>query len=108
MEDFGKPLPQPVADHRVRCACEWFVQAAHRLLKDSLLGVLSDDQVLNAFKGGALFTGIRGMSVERWGFWKRRLIEMRKDDQNETLCASIDEALEAMTAVEKTAADAIS
>lgn len=101
-------VPQPIADARIRVACEWVIQSRWRLLQLSLLNSRStepeDATHGSPYRGGALYSGTRGFNLERWGFWKRRLAELRKDVGD---IAPIDEALEMMTAAEKEAADTL-
>ncbi|ROW07903.1 hypothetical protein VMCG_03448 [Cytospora schulzeri] len=102
-----KPFPQAVAEARVRVASEWIIRAGDRLLKDSLLGVWAVETALmgRAYVGGELIPATRGLNLERWGFWKRRLGELRNGVQEETVRRAIDRALAVMTALEMKAAE---
>lgn len=98
---------------KVRVATEWIIQSARRLFLESLLGACTNEPEGPGhgypFSGGPLYLGVSGYTLERWGLWKRRLRELRKDSNVEdSLHQPIDEALEAMVAVEKEAASAIS
>ncbi|OTA57943.1 hypothetical protein K449DRAFT_467541 [Hypoxylon sp. EC38] len=103
---------RPGPETRIQVACEWVVQSGRRLMRESLLNTFADplekleSRYSNPYSIGPLFTGSRGFSPERWGFWKRRLIELREDESySESTYESIDEAVDAMTRIEKEIAD---
>ncbi|KAH8656690.1 hypothetical protein BGZ60DRAFT_384614 [Tricladium varicosporioides] len=92
-----------ITDTRVLIASEWIVQSGRRLFRESLLNSLStqpeDATHGSPYRGGSLYSGVKGFSLERWGFWKRRLTELRKD-VSESIHVSINEAVEMMTQIE--------
>ncbi|KAI0834277.1 hypothetical protein F5Y06DRAFT_300813 [Hypoxylon sp. FL0890] len=99
-------LPSP--ETRLQVACEWVVQSARRLMRESLLNKFADpledleSRYSNPYSIGPLFTGSRGFSLERWGFWKRRLIELREEESyGEATYELIDGATEAMAKIEE-------
>ncbi|KAG6354092.1 hypothetical protein INS49_005063 [Diaporthe citri] len=108
-DDEGKPLPQAGVDTRVRVAAEWIIRAGDKLWRDSLLGVWAEETASTgrAYIGGKLIPATRGLNLERWGFWKRRFAEVRGDVQDEAARDAVGRALEAMTALEKKAAEAL-
>ncbi|ESZ92739.1 hypothetical protein SBOR_6851 [Sclerotinia borealis F-4128] len=109
-EDDGKPSPQSFSVNRVRVACEWIIQAGPAFFKQSLLNVSFEEipaKTGRPYCGGALFLGTNGFTIEHWGFWKRRFIEVRKDFESESVCAYIDKALRVMSELEGKAANAI-
>lgn len=108
-DDQGKPLPQASVDTRVRVAAEWIIRAGDKLWRDSLLGVWAEKtaETGRAYDGGKLIPATRGLNLERWGFWKRRFGEVREDVQEEAARDAVGRALEAMTALEKKAAQAL-
>ncbi|KAI1634984.1 hypothetical protein F4809DRAFT_651488 [Biscogniauxia mediterranea] len=112
LEGEPKSGDRPNPETRVRVACEWVVQSGRQLMRESLLNTFADplekleSRYSNPYSIGPLFAGSRGFSLERWGFWKRRLIELREDKSfGESTYNLIDEAVEAMTAIEKEVAE---
>ncbi|KAI2472129.1 hypothetical protein F4781DRAFT_438877 [Annulohypoxylon bovei var. microspora] len=95
---------EPVADTRIRVVREWIGQSGHHLLRESLLSTLSDypekERGNRPYRGGPLYTGDSGFSLERWCFWKRRLKEIRTE-VDEDLRLVIDETTEFMIQAEK-------
>ncbi|KAI1209513.1 uncharacterized protein F4807DRAFT_460727 [Annulohypoxylon truncatum] len=95
---------EPATDIRIRVVEEWLRQTAPRLLQDSLLSTFSDfpegGNRGRPYRGGPLYTGESGYSLERWCFWKRRLREIRTE-VDEDLRVVVDEATEYMTRAEK-------
>ncbi|KAE9374116.1 hypothetical protein N431DRAFT_454918 [Stipitochalara longipes BDJ] len=89
-----------IINTRVLVASEWIVQSGRRLLQESMLNSLStaleDATHGSPYRGGSLYSGVKRFGLERWGFWKRRLMELRKD-ANESIHVSINEAVEMMT-----------
>lgn len=108
-DDQGKPLPQASVDTRVRVAAEWIIRAGDKLWRDSLLGVWAEEtaETGRAYVGGRLIPATRGLNLERWGFWKRRFAEVREHVQEGAARDAVGRALEAMTALEKKAAEAL-
>ncbi|KAI0173059.1 hypothetical protein GGR52DRAFT_541734 [Hypoxylon sp. FL1284] len=108
LEGEPKSDDRPEPETRLQASCEWLVQSGRRLMRESLLGTFADPKekleprYSNPYYIGPLFTGLRGFSLERWGFWKRRLVELREGDiYGELTCKLIDEAIEVMTGIER-------
>jgi len=93
--------PKKIAEARVQVASEWIIQGARLLLRESLRNSLSaepeDATHGSPYRGGSLYSGTRGHNLERWGFWKRRLLELR---ENVCIQVSIDEAAKEMADTE--------
>ena len=105
-EETETSAPVAVINTRVLVATEWIIRGGRGLLRESLLNSLSHEpRSGKPWNGGPLFPGARGFNLERWGFWKRRLGELRKDAVESSQNA-IDEAVELMTALEAEAANA--
>ncbi|KAI0133309.1 hypothetical protein F4776DRAFT_624993, partial [Hypoxylon sp. NC0597] len=74
-------------------------------MRESLLNTFADpleklkSRYSNPYSIGPLFTGSRGLGLERRGFWKRRLIELREDESYS------ESTYESMTKIEKDIAD---
>jgi hypothetical protein len=101
-----KSAPEAVVNARILVATEWIIKGGRGLLRESLLNALSHEPNSGSpWSGGPLFPGARGFNLERWGFWKRRLGELRKAAV-ESSQKLIDEAVELMTALEAEAANA--
>lgn len=99
------PAPEAVVTTRLLVAIEWIMQGGRGLLRESLLNALSHEPDSGSpWSGGPLFPGARGFNLERWGFWKRRLGELRKAAVQSSQ-KLIDEAVELMTALESEAAN---
>ncbi|KAF4847375.1 hypothetical protein CGCSCA4_v005517 [Colletotrichum siamense] len=99
----GAKMLCPEAVTRVAVAAEFFIQAAPVILKQSLTwydGDPVDDSTQRVFRAGPLFPGTFGFNLERWGFWKRRLGELRSLLGDEEVEKNVDEALGKMSAVE--------
>lgn len=88
-------------DCRIAVASEWIIQAGPKLLRESLLGADLTDGEKRAFSGGSLWTGIPGLSTERWGFWKRRLSEVKETVGIQLTLDYLEHAERVMTAVER-------
>ncbi|OTA91287.1 hypothetical protein M434DRAFT_397307 [Hypoxylon sp. CO27-5] len=92
------------ANIRVRVASEWIIQSAPRILHESLLRTYSDvvegESTGRPFRGGPLYSGESGFSVERWCFWKRRFQEL-KTEVDLTLLPEVNKAVELMVRAEK-------
>lgn len=96
-----KALPSAIIDTRVRVACTWIQLNGRRLLEQSLLNAATIKPVgSNPYATGPLFQGSIGFTLERWGFWKRRLGEIC-EDFDEPLRATIKEAAQIMADLEK-------
>ncbi|KAJ0345552.1 hypothetical protein COL154_003153 [Colletotrichum chrysophilum] len=93
----------PEAVTRVAVAAEYFIHAAPVILEESLIWHTRgpfDDQEQRIYRAGPLFAGTFGFNLERWGFWKRRLGELKSQLGDEEVERNVDEALEKMSAVE--------
>ncbi|KAI8314668.1 hypothetical protein K4K61_004310 [Colletotrichum sp. SAR11_59] len=93
----------PEAVTRVAVAAEYFIHAAPVILEESLIWHTRgpfDDQEQRIYRAGPLFAGTFGCNLERWGFWKRRLGELKSQLGDEEVERNVDEALEKMSAVE--------
>ncbi|KAH8178387.1 hypothetical protein LIA77_03469 [Sarocladium implicatum] len=94
-------------DLELSVASEWFIQAAPGLLRQCLEGTRYDNENdARAHRQGPLFKGTTGLDLEHWGFWKRRLEEVRPVATSDEVKAKIDEAVRCMTAAEKAFAEA--
>lgn len=101
-----KHTPEAVANIRILVATEWIIYDGRALLQESLLNGLSHEPTSGQpWRGGPLFPGTRGFNLERWGFWKRRLGELRESAVDSTQ-KKIDEAVELMKVTEAEAAKA--
>jgi hypothetical protein len=102
-----KYAPEAVINTRILVATEWIIQGGRRgLLRESLLNALSHEPNSGSpWSGGPLFPGARGFNLERWGFWKRRLGDLRNATV-ESSSKPVDEAVELITALEAEAANA--
>ncbi|CAG8980517.1 hypothetical protein HYALB_00002514 [Hymenoscyphus albidus] len=102
--------PNEVVDMRVKVACEWIVQGTKMLLVACLHNSCGDHpnggNDGTPYGPGEAFSGNVGFSMERWGFWKRRIVEL-KATVGEDVHGIMDEALKKMTAVEFEAAEAL-
>lgn len=99
-EQNGKGVTPPIIESRVHVACIWIQINGRRLLKESLLSSETTPARDNLFTTGVLFQGSIGFTLERWGFWKRRLTEVR-DDFTEPLRGIINNVVQSMTDLEK-------
>lgn len=94
----GDCSPAEAVDNRVAVASEWLTHAGPALVNQSLLESQDLDEGLQkSYRAGALFTGHPGFNIERWGFWKRRLGELRPTVGKE-VALSVDRAIESMEA----------
>ena len=101
LEAENEKLSPHFVDARVRVACAWIKFNSRNLLRNSLLNIATvKPDRSNPFATYPLFQGSVGFTLERWGFWKRRLMEIRRD-ADESLRAPIDEAVQIMTDLEK-------
>ncbi|KAI0151999.1 hypothetical protein F4776DRAFT_599757 [Hypoxylon sp. NC0597] len=95
---------EPAANVRVRVACEWMIRSAPRTIRESLLRTHSDvvrgESTNRAFRGGPLYSGESGFSIERWCFWKCRLQELRTE-VDPSLLPTVNEAVKLMVQAEK-------
>ncbi|KAI1759616.1 hypothetical protein GGR53DRAFT_513059 [Hypoxylon sp. FL1150] len=108
LEGEPKDDDRPEPETRLQVSCEWVVQSGRRLMRESLLDTYADPKEkletrhYNPYSIGPLFTGLRGFTLERWGFWKRRLLELRDEKiYGEITYKLMDEAIEVMTTIEE-------
>ncbi|CAG9939953.1 unnamed protein product [Clonostachys rosea f. rosea IK726] len=87
-EDASDAGSAAAADARVLVASEWIKKSGVRLWNESVLG------------GGSLFLGTRGFNIERWGFCKRRLVELRSG-ASVSVQSVIAEAVQTMSSIEQ-------
>ncbi|KAM7189026.1 Protein of unknown function (DUF3632) domain containing protein [Naviculisporaceae sp. PSN 640] len=96
----GDCSPAEAADNRVAVACEYLIHTAPALLRECLLETgdnITDEALRRSYAGGVLFSGGPGFNTERWGFWKRRLGELRSS-VSEGVAPALDRALHSMKA----------
>ncbi|CAH0054932.1 unnamed protein product [Clonostachys solani] len=103
-EDASDAGSAAAADARVLVASEWIKRSGARLWHESVLGTFSTEPEDAAhgspYRGGSLFHGTRGFNLERWGFWKRRLVELR-NGADASVQSAIDDAVQTMSSIEK-------
>ncbi|KAK1754087.1 hypothetical protein QBC47DRAFT_385593 [Echria macrotheca] len=92
----GDCSPAKAIDNRVAVASEWLIHASPVLLKLCLLDDLEED-LHKSTRVGIHFPGHPGFNLERWGFWKRRLEELRSSVSIE-VATSVEQAIESMRA----------
>lgn len=62
-----------------------------------MLNTFSDEQdMLDQTLAGPVFDGTGGYNLERWGFWKRELAEVR-ETVSDHLTSVVDAAIQTMT-----------
>lgn len=97
-----KPDADPnVNDCQIAAACEWLIQAAPKLLRESLLGETLTEADKYTYSGGTLWVGASGLGAERWGFWKRRLSEVRAGVKTQITLDWLEQAERAMVSAER-------
>ncbi|KAI1094231.1 hypothetical protein F5B19DRAFT_499971 [Rostrohypoxylon terebratum] len=103
-QDLEELLSPAALAHRMPFVREWLRHTALRLLQDSLLGTLTEDPEGGIhgypYRGGSLYKGESGLTLERWSLWKRRLVDIRAD-ADEDLRAVVDESIGYMVSAEK-------
>lgn len=89
-------------DNIVGVASEWLTHAGPAILKQCLVDKSEelDPDARRSFAAGVYFLGYPGFNLERWGFWKRRLRELRPV-VGEGVAMSVARAIETMVAAEK-------
>ncbi|KAK3689210.1 hypothetical protein B0T22DRAFT_440702 [Podospora appendiculata] len=98
VEAKGNCSPAEAVDNRIAVVSEWLVHAGPALLKESLLESENlDEGQKRAYGPGPLFSGRPGCNIERWGFWKRRLEELRPTI-GASVAPSVDRAVQTMKA----------
>lgn len=84
-------------------ATEWMIQCADIIFNWMTSVEELDQGSARALRGGPLCRDIAPLSVERWEFWKERLVALAADAENlevdSAIVARITEALESMGAV---------
>lgn len=98
-----KPGPDPnVNDCQIASACEWLIQAAPKFLRESLLGeTITEEADRYRYSGGTFWVGAPGLGAERWGFWKRRLGEVRENVKTQITLDYLEQAEKAMVSAER-------
>lgn len=81
-------------DCHIAVASEWLIQAAPKL-RASLLGGDCTEVC------GTLWSGAPGLGDERWGFWKRRLGEVKRNVKTPITLNYLEQAEKAMVAAER-------
>lgn len=105
-DEDDEEAPALITNMRILVAAEWVIQGGRWLLRQSLLNDLQEDTPnSNLWRAGPLFHGDKGFNLERWGFWKRRFMEVRRDALEPTQ-KQIDEALKIITELETEAGNA--
>lgn len=100
LENSGDKIPPHILDARLRVACVWLTYNSRHLLQYSLQNLQTEKPLgHNSYHTGPKFHGSIGYTLERWGFWKRRLIEIRKDT-DESVGAIVDGAVKVMSDLE--------
>lgn len=85
-------------DSRVAVASEWLIHAGPALLKLCLLDLQDlEEDLRRSARVGVHFPGHLGFNLERWGFWKRRLGELRSS-VSIGVAPSVEQATEGMRA----------
>jgi hypothetical protein len=72
--------PEPLHT-RLSVAIAWLLERSDVIYELSKINHVLD--IEGSYDGGPLFRGPSNFSLERWGFWKRRLEELRQLDSNE-------------------------
>lgn len=88
-------------DCKIAVASEWIIQAGPKLLRETLLNHELDEAEERAYSGCKLWAGSPGLNTERWGFWKRRLAELKPSVKTQLTLDYLEHAQRVMTAVEK-------
>ncbi|KAH8891251.1 hypothetical protein GQ53DRAFT_746765 [Thozetella sp. PMI_491] len=86
-------------DRQAMVSAEWIIQSGPELLRRSLLSPRLDLGEERSYCAGSLYTGLPGLGLERWGFWKRRLGEL-SGELGGAARACVDEAVLGMAAAE--------
>lgn len=95
-------------DWKIAVASEWIIQAGPKLLRETLLNEDISEAEKRAYRGCGLWTGLPGLSTERWGFWKRRLAEVKSSVKTQLTLDYVEHAQRVMTKAEKDLASSIS
>ncbi|KAK3317443.1 hypothetical protein B0T19DRAFT_479526 [Cercophora scortea] len=94
----GNCSPAEAVDNRLAVASEWLIHAGPLLLKESPPeSEEPGERQKRAYRGGPLFSGRPGFDIERWGYWKRRLEELRPT-LGASVAPSVDRAVQSMKA----------
>lgn len=87
-------------DCQIAAASEWLIQGAPQLLRVSLEVHVLDEADKRAYSGSPLWAGAPGLGAERWGFWKRRLGEVRESVKTQLTLDYLEQAEKAMVKAE--------
>lgn len=71
------------------------------LLRESLQGVDLIEAEKRVYSGGSLWTGLSGLSTERWRFWKRRFSEVKKDVRTQLTLDYLEQAESVITTIQR-------
>lgn len=107
LEDVLGPDPHE-NDCKIAVASEWIIQAGPNLLRETLLNEDISEEEKSAYCGGKLWTGLPGLSLERWRFWKHRLAEVKSSVETQLTLDYMEHAQRVMTKVEEDLASSIS
>lgn len=88
-------------DGKIAVASEWIIQAGPKLLHESLLNADISEAEKTAYSGGKLWTGLSGLNTERWGFWRRRLAEVKLSVKSQLTLDYVERAQGVMMKAEK-------
>jgi hypothetical protein len=95
-------------DCKIAVASEWILQAGPKLLRETLMNEDLSEALERAYSGGELWTGLSGLNTERWGFWKRRLTEVKPSVKTQLTLDYVEHAQRVMVKAEKDLALSIS
>ncbi|KAI2778797.1 hypothetical protein F4815DRAFT_476678 [Daldinia loculata] len=99
------PVAGGAMECRVWVATEWIIHCAAVLFEEMNSTEQLDDSTARAFMTGPLCDTEEPLSIKRWNFWKRRLLELSTDTGDLALSGEardrISNALESMDYTEK-------
>ncbi|KAK5651610.1 hypothetical protein OQA88_11883 [Cercophora sp. LCS_1] len=94
----GDCTPAEAVDNRIAVASEWLIHSGPALHKQCLLESQDlDDALRRSYRAGTHFSGHSGFNIERWGFWGRRLGELRPTAGGH-IASKVSQAIESMSA----------
>ncbi|KAK0612768.1 hypothetical protein B0T17DRAFT_383963 [Bombardia bombarda] len=99
LEESLDELSQRNKDTRLLVAVHWMRIAGKAVRDQALMGRDLDEAEARMLRGGELFAGKTGYTLERWEFWRQRFTEA-KEQVSEPVRAAVDEALKHMVVVE--------
>lgn len=95
-------------DCKIAVASEWIIHTGPKLLHETLLNEDISEEGKRACSGGELWTGLPGLNTERWGFWKRRLAEVKLSVKTQLTLDYVEHAQRVMMKAEQNLAYSIS